>query len=454
MSTNKLYFPNEGSIINLRALFLQYRIFAMHNHFKAISLSHKTAPLEIRELVALNEASCKQLLIQFKEVTDSSEILVISTCNRTEVYYSSIEDHSETIIKMLGLQTGSLPRLENSHFAVFNQHNDAVRHLFEVCLGLHSQVIGDMQIANQVKQAYQWTADLDLAGPFLHRLMHTIFFTSKRVVQETRFRDGAASVSYAAVELVEELTSEINQPKVLVVGLGEIGTDVCKNLCDHRIGDITLTNRTAAKAAQLAQSCNLRVVDFIQLYQEIQRADVIISSVAMGEPLITKAIVSQLSILSFKYFIDLSVPRSVEASVEEIPGALVYNIDHIRNRATEALERRIQAIPHVERIVNESLEEFHDWSKEMTVSPTIHKLKNALEQIRQEELARHLKHMTTEENERIDKITRNMMQKIIKLPILQLKAACKRGEAETLIDVLNDLFDLEKQPANNDSSFH
>ncbi len=426
----------------------------MHNHFKAISLSHKTAPLEIRELVALNEESCKQLLFQLREFTDSSEILVISTCNRTEVYYSSIEDHSETIIKLLGIQTGSLNRLENSHFALFNQHNDAVRHLFEVSLGLHSQVIGDMQIASQVKQAYQWTADLDLAGPFLHRLMHTIFFTSKRVVQETRFRDGAASVSYAAVELVEELTSEISQPKVLVIGLGEIGTDVCKNLSDHKIGDITLTNRTAAKAEQLAQSCNLRVAEFSQLHEEIQRADVIVSSIAKVEPLITKAMVSQMNILSFKYFIDLAVPRNVEASVEEIPGVLVYNIDHIRNRATEALERRIQAIPHVERIVNESLEEFNDWSKEMTVSPTIHKLKNALEQIRQEEMARHLKYLTAEETERIDKITRSMMQKIIKLPVLQLKAACKRGEAETLIDVLNDLFDLEKQSANDSASFH
>jgi len=426
----------------------------MHNHFKAISLSHKTAPLEIRELVALNEESCKQLLIQLKEFTDSSEILVISTCNRTEVYYSSTEDHSETIIKLLGIQTGSLNLLENSYFAVFNQHNEAVRHLFEVCLGLHSQVIGDMQIASQVKQAYQWTADLDLAGPFLHRLMHTIFFTSKRVVQETRFRDGAASVSYASVELVEELTSEISQPKVLVVGLGEIGTDVCKNLSDHKIGNITLINRTVAKAEQLAQSCNLRVADFSHLYEEIQRADVIVSSVAKLEPLITKAMVSQMKILSFKYFIDLAVPRNVEASVEEIPGVLVYNIDHIRNRATEALERRIQAIPHVERIINESLEEFSDWSKEMTVSPTIHKLKNALEQIRQEEMARHLKYMTAEETERIDKITRSIMQKIIKLPVLQLKAACKRGEAETLIDVLNDLFDLEKQPANGDGSFH
>ena len=426
----------------------------MHHQFKAISLSHKTAPLEIRELVALNEDSCKALLVQIKEFADLSEILILSTCNRTEIYYSAAEDHSSAIIQLLGLQTGSLGRLESTHFTIFNEYNDAVKYLFEVSLGLHSQVIGDMQISNQIKNAYQWTADLGLAGPFLHRLMHTIFFTNKRVVQETRFRDGAASASYAAVELVEELTVDFTTPKVLVIGLGEIGADVCRNLADKKIADITLTNRSIEKAEQLAQECTLRVADFADLQEEIQRADVIISSVAKSEPLITRQLVEAMEILSFKYFIDLSVPRSVESSVEEIPGVLVYNIDNIRNRATEALEKRIQAIPKVERIIAEAIEEFNDWSKEMTVSPTIHKLKNALEQIRQEEMARHLKYLSPEETERIDKITRGIMQKIIKLPVLQLKAACKRGEAETLIDVLNDLFDLEKQSVPNTDHNH
>jgi len=148
--------------------------------------------------------------------------------------------------------------------------------------------------------------------------------------------------------------------------------------------------------------------------------------------------------LTYKYFLDLSVPRSVDVAVEQIPGVLVYNIDHIRNRADEALTRRLASIPQVEAIVAQSIVEFNDWSKEMMVSPTINKLKNALEQIRKEEMSRYMKNMSPEESEKIDKITRGMMQKIIKLPVLQLKAACKRGEAETLIDVLNDLFNLEQ----------
>jgi glutamyl-tRNA reductase len=319
--------------------------------------------------------------------------------------------------------------------------------LYNVSIGLESQVVGDIQIINQVKHAYQWSADLNLAGPFLHRLLHTIFFTNKKVVQETPFRDGAASVSYATVELAEQLTAEMLTPKALVIGLGEMGADVCRNLANSGIKDITITNRTHQRAEELAKECNVKVIPFEQVWEAIAASDVVICSISKEEPFISYEKVKALNILSYKFFIDISVPRSVEAKVEEVPGVLVYHIDNIRSKATEALERRIQAIPMVKELIAASIAEFNDWSKEMIVSPTINKLKNALEQIRQEELNRYLKQMTEEESKKVEQITKNIMQKIMKLPVLQLKAACKRGEAETLIDVLNDLFDLEKQSA-------
>jgi glutamyl-tRNA reductase len=187
------------------------------------------------------------------------------------------------------------------------------------------------------------------------------------------------------------------------------------------------------------------VLPFEQLVQGLKEADVVISSIARDTPFFTTSMIQRLEVLSFKFFIDLSVPRSVEATVENIPGILVYNIDTIQSKATEALAQRLAAIPQVKALIAESLDQFNDWTKEMLVSPTIHKLKNALENIRQEEIARYLKKLGPEETKLVDDITRNIMQKIIKLPVLQLKAACKRGEAETLIDVLNDLFNLENQ---------
>ena len=209
--------------------------------------------------------------------------------------------------------------------------------------------------------------------------------------------------------------------------------------------NVLVTNRTMAKAEELAAECGFQTITFDNLDEAIKKADLIISSVALPEPLITKARLEKANILSYKYFVDISVPRSVSPDVEQIPGVILYGIDTLQNRSQEAIEKRRRSIPQVESIIAEAVEELKEWSKEMIVSPTIQKLKNALEQIRKEEVSRHLKTLTEEESKVIDDITRNIMQKIIKLPVLQLKAACKRGEAETLIDVLNDLFNLEKE---------
>ncbi|GHA63842.1 glutamyl-tRNA reductase [Pontibacter akesuensis] len=419
----------------------------MLQNFKAISLSYKKAPLDIRELIALDETSCRLFLQTLKNFIQASDILVLSTCNRTEVYYNADIDYSKDIVKLLGITKG----IDNisqylDYFTILTEHDDAVQHLFEVSMGLESQVVGDMQISNQVKQAYQWTADNETAGPFLHRLMHTIFFTNKRVVQETSFRDGAASTSYAAIELIEELTNEISDPSILVVGLGEIGADVCRNLKDLGFKNVKITNRTQAKAMSLAEECGMEVLPFENIVEGMKAADVIISSVARETPFFTKEMVKRLDVLTFKFFIDLSVPRSVEQEVESVPGVLVYNIDTIQNKASEALQLRLNSVPKVKEIINESIEQFNDWSKEMIVSPTIHRLKSALEAIRQEEMDRYMKKLGPKEAKMMDSITKSMMQKIIKLPVLQLKAACKRGEAETLIDLLNDLFNLENHP--------
>ena len=420
----------------------------MYNYFKAVTLSYKNTPINIREALSLNESDCKALLRAFREYDDITDIFILSTCNRTEVYFTSPHDYSSEVIREIG-RLKKIPKIQDyEHY--FTYSDDAlavVKHLFYVAMGLESQVVGDMQISNQVKNAYQWAADLGTPGPFLHRLLHTIFFTNKRVVQETSFRSGAASTSYASVELVEDLANDIRDPKVLVLGVGEIGADVCRSLEGSFIEDVTICNRTLSKAQALAEECGANVVPYENVWKAIEEADIIISSIALAQPFITRQSLKEHNLLSFKYFIDLAVPRSVEPALEELAGVVVYNIDDINNKASKALERRLQAIPDVKAIVHEALEDFGEWSKEMEVSPTIKKIKTSLEQIRQEELERYMKELSESESEKVDKITKSIVQKIIKLPVLQLKAACKRGDADSLMDVLNDLFDLEKQPS-------
>ncbi|MBN7812171.1 glutamyl-tRNA reductase [Algoriphagus sp. H41] len=417
----------------------------MHTKFRAISLSHKTAPVQIRELISLDEESIHRILLKIKEFFNPGDALILSTCNRTEIYYSHELDLGTEIIKLVGLEKG-LSDVVNylDYFEILNDDREAISHLFRVCMGLEAQVIGDIQISNQVKRAYQAAADLDMAGPFLHRLMHTIFFTNKRIVQETSFRDGAASLSYAAIELIESLTSNIFQPRILLIGVGEIGEDVAKNMVHLPEAKVKITNRTQAKAEAIAAELGFEVVPFENCREAMNEADVIVCSIMKNEPFITKELVKQFDIQSYKLLVDLSVPRSIETSVEDVSGVVLYNVDNIRSKASEALEKRLASVPKVEAIIEESIAEFYGWKKEMMVSPTINKLKQSLEQIRQEELSRFLKNADGKEYELIDKITKSMMQKILKVPVVQLRAACKRDEAEELIEMITDLFDLEK----------
>ncbi|MEJ7643846.1 MAG: glutamyl-tRNA reductase [Chryseolinea sp.] len=415
----------------------------MTQNFKALVLTYKTAPVVIREQVSLNEELAKKLLHFIRDFAQATDVLIVSTCNRTEIYYLSEKDVSQTILKGLALLKNPEPGFEQ-HFSQY-VGQVAVQHLFEVALGLDAQVIGDLQISGQVKKAYQWTADENMAGPFLHRLLHTIFFANKRVVQETAFRDGAASIAYAAKELAEDLVSTLREPRILVIGVGEIGQDFCLNLVSSRMKKVKLLNRTVEKAESLAKRCGFEFGGIDEIAAEIALADVIVSSISGQQPLITRDLLKGIQIHSHKYFIDLSIPRSIESTVDEMTGAVVYNLDDIKEKTNIALERRKASIPKVQTIIEQAQAEFEDWSKEMVVSPTIQKLKNTLEQIRKEELSRFIKNAKPAEVEKLEEMSRSLMQKILKYPVLQLKAACRRGDAESLTEILNDLFNLENQ---------
>ena len=412
----------------------------MYESLKVVGLSHDSSPIAIRESVAFSENESRNFLDRMREILGVEEALILSTCNRTEIYYTSDLDLFNAILNLLKIEKG-IDHGIDSYF--WNKENlPALRHLFRVALGLEAKVLGDIQISNQVKKAYQCSADQHLSGPFFHRLMHTIFYANKRVVQETVFRDGAASVSYACVGLVQQFIQNFSDPQILVLGLGEIGRDVADNM-EEMNASITLSNRNALTTHALAKQYGYEVLPFEELLKNIAKFDVIISSVQVPKPIIMKDHIPE-QLLSQKLFVDLAVPRSMDSELDTIDGIILYNVDQIEEQTSGIIERRRAAITEVELILDETIEELKNWSLEMEVSPTIKKLKKALEEIRKEEIARYVGKVTEVEQDLIDKVTKSIVQKVIKLPVLQLKAACKRGEAETLVEVLNDLFNLEK----------
>ncbi len=415
----------------------------MRSNFKVISLSFKNAPVEIREMIALDEVLISILLNDFREIIGLEESLIISTCNRTEVYYNAEQDFSKEIITLMASKKG----IHNigefiSFFSVINDSYKASTYLFRVALGLEAQVIGDLQIINQVKKAYQIAADNNTAGPFMHRILHTVFFANKKVFQETAFRDGAASVSYATAELTRTLAESFVETKVLIIGLGEIGEDLAKHLAAEPFS-VTLTNRTGTKTITLATELGLNHISFDGLKTELHNYDIIVSSIPVKDFIGSKDFSDEAE--GIKFLIDLSIPRSIDPSVETLKGISLYNIDEIQEKTSRAVEKRKAAIPAVEGIIEEAMQDVRAWSREMEVSPTIQKLKNTLEEIRQEELKKHLKNSSEEMEFFAEKLSKSITQKIMKLPVLQLKAACQRGEADKLIDVLNDLFNLDQE---------
>lgn len=420
----------------------------MNIDFKVISVSFKNSSLEIRGLMALDDNSIRLLLDKIRSCSSIKEVMVLSTCNRTEIYYVSKKDESQLLIRLTGLVKGMDLSKYSDHFRVINDSKKATEYLFRVAAGLESQVLGDLQIPYQVKKAYQISVTNNFAGPLIHRLLHTVFYTNKRIMQETSFRDGAASISYTASKLVKRLVKNIARPNILIIGLGGIGQDVCKNLSGNDKLDIYISNRTKARAYEMAASHNFSIISFDKVFDAIYDMDVVISTIGADQPLITKNSLKN-NIAKPQTFIDLSVPRSVAFNISEIPGTNLINLDELQSKVDSVLLARQNAIPLVEAKIKESMITLSEWSKEVLVAPTIGKIKGALEQIRKEELARFLKKGNPEDYKIAQEATKTMVQKIIKLPVLHLKAACRRGEAESLMETLNELFDLE-QISNHD----
>jgi len=418
----------------------------MQPTFRSIGISYHNTPLEIREQITFDEPSCRDLLRKLNSTFGIGEALVLSTCNRTEVYYASEVSFSSEIVRLISVLRSLGGSEELLDLFVEYADEEAVRHLYQVSLGLDSKVLGDLQISNQVKRAYQWSADEGMAGPFMHRCLHSIFYANKRVIQETSFRDGSASTAYASVEILKQFAPNFHEPKVLWIGLGEIGSVLADNLQGTGL-DITVTNRTEEKATAIADEFGYRAIPLFEALDSLATYDAILSTVQGDSPLITADLLPDRR-LTQQLFIDLALPRSVDLKIEERHGVLLYNIDHIDQKTSEVLKERERAIPKVEYILEESIAEFSDWAQEMEVSPTIQKLKNALEEIRKRELAKYMKKASEAEIKLLDSATKGIIQKVIRLPVLQLKAACKRGEAESLVETLHDLFDLEGEATN------
>jgi glutamyl-tRNA reductase len=414
-----------------------------------IGMSHKTAPLELREKLALGCTEPSAALERIKALPDVEEALYLSTCNRFELVARTGSEHAVPELKAFLVSQVDIAAEELEKIIYVHRNEDAVRHIFRVASSLDSMVMGEPQILGQVKDAYRQSVAAKSTGIILNKVLHAAFRTAKRVRTETGIANNAVSVSFAAVELAKKIFSDLKGKTVLLIGAGEMSELAARHLVSNGTGRVLIANRTFERAQKVAEELHGTPVRMEKLEEALGEADIIISSTGatgyvLNEAMIARALKRRRNRLLF--IIDIAVPRDVDPAVGSIDNVFLYNIDdlqgivdgNIRNRMTEALK--------AEEIISEEVVNFSDWYQTLEVVPTIVLLKNRMETIMRTEIENTswIKRLSPEEQKNVEILASSILNKVLHEPISNLKDESRENGAVTMIAVIRKLFKLDE----------
>ncbi|NKI31077.1 glutamyl-tRNA reductase [Croceivirga thetidis] len=379
-----------------------------HHSFYAVGLSYKKADavlrgkfsLDVPKIDAISEAAKKEGV---------EGLLVISTCNRTELY--GFAQHPFQLIKLVCEHTeGTVEEFQEVAYIFKNQ--EAISHIFRVGTGLDSQILGDFEIISQIKQSFYRAKKHDLTNPFVERLCNSVIQASKRIKNETELSSGATSVAFAAVKYILANVPEISNKNILLFGTGKIGRNTCENLVKHTDNShITIINRTKEKAERVAGKFQVNVKAFGELQSEIRKCDILVVATGSQLPTISKSILHTKKPL---LILDLSVPKNVNDDIMELANINLIHLDQLSQMADETLERRRQFVPQAQEIIEQVKADFTKWLETRKFAPVISALKDKLKEMKAEELDFHSKKLNDFNEEQAEMISDRIIQKITK----------------------------------------
>ena len=342
--------------------------------FFTVGVSHKKASLSIREAFSLSLHSSKLLLNDAKK-NGISELLINSTCNRTELY--GVTENPEDFIKLLcKFSSGGINTFNKIGYTL--EGKEAINHIFRVGAGLESQILGDFEIIGQLKKSFYQSKKLMMANGFLERLVNSVIQASKRVKTETGISSGATSVSFAAVQFIIKNVENISNKNILLFGAGKIGKNTCENLIKHTKNDhIVLINRTKERAEKIAGKFKVIVKSHSELNTEIRKADVLIVATGAEHPTVNKELIHRSS--RPLLVIDLSLPRNVVPEINEIDQVSLVHIDELSKMTDKNLKKRKDHIGRAEKIINEVASDFNIWLYNRKYAPFLNAIKTHLE---------------------------------------------------------------------------
>jgi glutamyl-tRNA reductase len=381
----------------------------------------------------------------------ATEAVLLSTCNRSEVYVASDDPQQARaeIVEFLA-SYHDVPADAFVPHLFERADGDATRHLFRVAAGLDSLIVGEPQILGQVKDAFQAATERQCVGPLLTRLFQSSFGVGKRVRTETALGEGAVSVGFAAVELARKIFGRLDGRNVLVIGAGEITSLAAQHLRAHGVGDIVVTSRTAASAEALADKVSGRAIGWGQMAAAVGSADIVVSGTGAPRPILTHAQVAAATAGRSRslFVIDLAVPRDVEPSVGQLEQVFLYNVDDLQALVHENVSRRGAEIDRAEFIVGEEVTRFGAWRRSRGAVPTVVALRRRFEAIRRSEMERlgiKLSTLSPADRDRVDEVTRLIVEKLLVEPTEQLKALPDEETQAAYTEAVNRLFGLRDE---------
>jgi glutamyl-tRNA reductase len=430
-------------------------------HLLLLGVSHRTAPVDLRERLDFSSRDVGAAVEALATRSSAAESVVLSTCNRSEIYVASASPlrARDEIVEFL-TDYHQLPADAFAPHLFSFGDTEAARHLFRVAAGLDSLVVGEPQILGQVKDAFQAAAERRCTGPVLSKLFHWSFAVGKRVRSETALGEGAVSISFAAVQLARKIFGRLAGRRVLVIGAGEISTLTAQHLRAQGVGEIAIASRTTAHAEALAAAVGGQAIAWEQVAPALGHADIVITATGSQRPIITRAQVEGATGRRRDplFIIDIAVPRDVEPDVGDIEQVFLYNVDDLQTIVQENLSRRAAEINQAEQIVAEEVARFTAWQRSRGAIPTVVALRERFDSIRRSELQRlesKLAGLPPETRSLFDQVTRLIVEKLLLEPTEQLKALPDEETQVAYTEAMNRLFRLrdgERAPEAADAA--
>ncbi len=422
----------------------------------SVTINHKTAPIELREALYFSE---NEIRIVLREIRESllKEVCILSTCNRTEIYGIPL-NHSTTFCEVQNFLLAKKP-VQNIKAENFLNYFScgAANHLFRVAAGIDSLVIGDQQILGQVKDSYNIAVEENCVGTFLQKTFQSALKLGKRIKSETDLFEGPTSVSSAAVQLAGKIFSDLKKKSVLVIGAGETGKLTVQNLIQKNVSNLTISNRTASRAAKLAEKNSAKVLPFELLKEKLHEYDIIISATSSNSILIDR---EDMNVIMRKRkfeplcIMDIAIPRDFDPNVKDIENIFYNDIDSLQTMVNLSLEGKKSLLPSIQKIIMEELIELFSWYNSLQISPLLKAMREQFESVRSQEFDAFKNKFASSEVDNLELLTKRIINKILHNPTIYMRKSADQvdtqGELQLKIKILKDMFNLNSKGNENE----